>query len=216
MPHAMLRHAFALLVTVAAAACASSGGGATTNDGGLDQADAVCPSVAGDAPPVGACAHVGACLQVRGRFVCPDGTTYEGGRVWDCTCQAGQWQCAETGGLSIPDCLLDAGPPPADAGCTPHTCAALGYQCGGADDGCGHPLDCGTCGECQSCGGSGVPHVCGGGGCCPRKCDATTCGLMPDGCGGALDCGACAPGLSCGAGGVPNRCGAIVDAGGGG
>jgi hypothetical protein len=192
----------------ALAACSSGSSRVAPADAAADLADAACPIVSGDAPPIGACANAGACLQVRARGHCPDGTAYDT-RVWDCLCQSGEWQCPESGGLSIPDCLLDAG------ACVPHTCASLGYACGPADDGCGRPLDCGSCGKCQSCGGGGVPHVCGGAPCCPIECDATRCGKLSDGCGSLLDCGACGPGQGCGAGGVPNRCATLMDAGAG-
>ncbi len=44
--------------------------------------------------------------------------------------------------------------------CTPTTCAKLGYNCGVADDGCGHVLTCGACTSPQYCGGGGY-DVCG-------------------------------------------------------
>src|SRR5262249_44336774 len=47
--------------------------------------------------------------------------------------------------------------------CTPTNCAALGYNCGAASDGCGGLLQCGSC---------SAPFVCGAGG-------FDRCGLPP-------------------------------------
>ena len=44
--------------------------------------------------------------------------------------------------------------------CAPTTCAALGYNCGEADNGCGGLLSCGSCTSPQYCGGGGY-DVCG-------------------------------------------------------
>jgi hypothetical protein len=41
--------------------------------------------------------------------------------------------------------------------CMPHTCDDIGYHCGAPDDGCGTPLDCGTCGTGAMC----LMGVCG-------------------------------------------------------
>ncbi len=35
--------------------------------------------------------------------------------------------------------------------CTPASCADMGLECGGWGDGCGHPLDCGSCPNGQTC-----------------------------------------------------------------
>jgi hypothetical protein len=49
-----------------------------------------------------------------------------------------------------------------DAGtCIPKTCAQLGENCGTDGDGCGNPIDCGTCTFPAVCGGGGQPNVCG-------------------------------------------------------
>jgi hypothetical protein len=45
--------------------------------------------------------------------------------------------------------------------CTPTTCAAEGWNCGTADDGCGGALQCGGCTAPATCGGGGVANVCG-------------------------------------------------------
>ncbi|MGD0677688.1 MAG: hypothetical protein ABSC94_19905 [Polyangiaceae bacterium] len=105
--------------------------------------------------------------------------------------------------------------------CTPMTCAALGYDCGGAGDGCGDLLNCGSCSGAQYCGGGG-PNRCGGnvyvaadGGavnlCTPTTCSKLgyTCGPAGDGCGNLLDCGTCTGTQYCGGGG-PNQCGGNV------
>jgi hypothetical protein len=109
-------------------------------------------------------------------------------------------QCGNSG------LLPDGGNP-----CTPTTCAALGYTCGAAGDGCGGMLSCGTCTNPQFCGGGG-PNVCGGnnglepdGGiaCTPTTCAALgyNCGFASDGCGGVLSCGTCTNPQFCGGGG---------------
>jgi len=73
--------------------------------------------------------------------------------------------------------------------CVPSTCADLGKDCGPSDDGCGGPLDCGSCPVNETCGGDGTPGVCGG--CVPKTCagEAVNCGLLDDGCGNTLNCG---------------------------
>ena len=48
-----------------------------------------------------------------------------------------------------------------DCDCTPVTCMDMGYQCGSPDNGCGVPLDCGTCPSGATCMGG-------------------MCGCMPD------------------------------------
>jgi hypothetical protein len=104
--------------------------------------------------------------------------------------------------------------------CVPTTCAALGYNCGPADDGCGHQLSCGTCTAPQFCGGGGF-SVCGGnsnaqdGGsiCVPTTCALLgyNCGPAGNGCGGTLNCGSCASPQYCGGGGF-NQCGGNMNA----
>ncbi|HEX8792969.1 MAG TPA: hypothetical protein VF765_18615, partial [Polyangiaceae bacterium] len=100
--------------------------------------------------------------------------------------------------------------------CTPTTCAALGYTCGMAGDGCGKTLDCGTCTSPEYCGGGGFSK-CGGnngmnpdGGiiCMKTTCAALNfdCGMAGDGCGGVLNCGTCTNPQYCGGAG-PNHCG---------
>ena len=101
--------------------------------------------------------------------------------------------------------------------CTPTTCAALGYDCGLAGDGCGGLLDCQTASpSCTSpayCGGGGFNRCGGNSG--PLACNAQSCaaqgfncGPAGDGCGNPLDCGAACPaGQACGASGVPGTCG---------
>jgi hypothetical protein len=80
----------------------------------------------------------------------------------------------------------------------PKTCAELGFNCGTQDDGCGHPIDCGTCDPCIPCKGGvcagKLVHLC-----VPTTCAAkgVECGGTDDGCYGGLDCGTCPAGLSC-------------------
>jgi len=48
------------------------------------------------------------------------------------------------------------------SGCTPRTCAELGFNCGPAGDGCGGLIpSCGACNGVQICGGGGKASVCG-------------------------------------------------------
>ncbi len=83
--------------------------------------------------------------------------------------------------------------------CKPKTCAELGQQCGPANDGCGHTLDCGGCSGGSTCsGGRCVPS------CVPKRtCSGgAQCGTQDDGCGDTLTCGTCPAGLVCNG----NRC----------
>jgi hypothetical protein len=96
--------------------------------------------------------------------------------------------------------------------CTPLTCTAQGLQCGVTGDGCGNPLDCGSCAAPLTCGGGGQRGVCGepdGGVCSPLSCadQQIGCGPAGDGCGGTLECGTCTGGQTCGGAGVPGQCG---------
>ncbi len=100
--------------------------------------------------------------------------------------------------------------------CVPTTCAALGYGCGPAGDGCGNMLSCGTCTAPAFCGGGGF-NQCGGnsvvaeGGsaCVPKTCaqQGFNCGPADDGCGNLLQCGSCQAPQICGGGGSPSVCG---------
>jgi hypothetical protein len=124
-----------------------------------------------------------------------------------------------------PGGLLDDGPTligDVGTGCTPKTCAALGFTCGMNTDGCGNVIDCnppgGSCPSGQFCGGGGYSKCGtglgdggqgdGGSSCSPISCQAlgVTCGMQGDGCGGVLDCGSCPSGQFCGGAGF-NVCG---------
>jgi hypothetical protein len=75
---------------------------------------------------------------------------------------------------------LSALPDGGDAGgvvpCTPRTCADQGFNCGPAGDGCGGPLNCGTCSGLDICGGGGKPGSCGNTAPCTGLClTQTTC-----------------------------------------
>ncbi|MDP8999985.1 MAG: hypothetical protein M3O46_07730 [Myxococcota bacterium] len=137
--------------------------------------------------------------------------------------QCGSCTAPETcgaGGFS--KCGLPAGVSP-DGGrtvsCTPSTCAAFGFTCGPAADGCGGLLQCGTCAAPQTCGAGGFskcglpPGVAPDGGstisCTPKTCSALgyDCGPASDGCGALLQCGTCTSPQTCGGGGF-NKCGA--------
>ena len=115
-------------------------------------------------------------------------------------------QCGGNNGLS----------PDGGVACTPTTCAALGYNCGQAADGCGNLLNCGSCTNPQYCGGAGYDQ-CGGnngltpdGGvaCTPKTCAQLNydCGAAGDGCGNLLNCGTCTSPQYCGGGGY-DQCG---------
>lgn len=85
----------------------------------------------------------------------------------DGACGAGRWCHPEEGcrALDLPDAgpeEPDAGPPDAGPGCTPRTCAELGYDCGAPLE-CGETLDCGSCTAPDTCGGGGAPFRCGHG-----------------------------------------------------
>ncbi|SEU37552.1 hypothetical protein SAMN05443572_112142 [Myxococcus fulvus] len=91
--------------------------------------------------------------------------------------------------------------------CEPTTCVAQGKNCGVISNGCGSPLDCGTCPSGQACGTGGVPNVCA---CAPipeQTACSGKCGLVPNGCGSTWNCGGCTSPQSCGGGGTPNVCG---------
>jgi len=93
--------------------------------------------------------------------------------------------------------------------CVPMSCSQQGFNCGAQGDGCGNPLDCGSCAAPALCGGGGTPGVCGGTGCVPKTCASAgvTCGVTGDGCGNVLSCGTCPAGEACGADGTPGKCG---------
>jgi hypothetical protein len=102
---------------------------------------------------------------------------------------------------------------PPSSNCKPLSCQDQGLSCGVTGDGCGNPLDCGSCVAPLTCGGGGVRGVCGepdGGACTPSGCNGK-CGPQGDGCGGQIAC-PCPSGTTCGGGGVPNVCG-VTEAG---
>ena len=116
------------------------------------------------------------------------------GNVLDCgSCAVPQF----CGGGGFNKCGGDSGlTPDGSVACTPKTCAALGYTCGPAGDGCGGQLQCGACVAPAYCGGGGF-NKCGGNNgltpdgsvaCTPTTCTALgyTCGPAGDGCGGHL------------------------------
>jgi hypothetical protein len=81
--------------------------------------------------------------------------------------------------------------------CQPKTCSDLGANCGLAGDGCGNPIQCGTCPANQAC----VGGICATQ-CTPKDCAAQgfMCGVQSDGCGNVQNCGACVTGETCVAG----------------
>ncbi len=107
--------------------------------------------------------------------------------------------------FDLTSCIQPDVPPPPM--CTPLTCAAQGYTCGPAGDGCGNIIQCGPCVAGQICGGGG-PNKCGSP-CKPLSCgdQGFNCGPAGDGCGKQIDCGMCVMGKACGGGGLPGVCG---------
>jgi hypothetical protein len=108
--------------------------------------------------------------------------------------------------------------------CTPLTCAAKGWDCGQAGDGCGGSIQCGsgtTCPGTEYCGGGGfnkcggmkppvLPDGAPGLPCTPLTCatQGFNCGPAGDGCGNLLSsCGTCSGTDICGGGGMPGVCG---------
>lgn len=112
-----------------------------------------------------------------------------------------------------------------EVGCTPQTCASLGFECGTHSDGCSGILECeqDTCsagGDCpDGCDDTVVDQVCGlvnagtcgTPSCLPRDvCEVgddtdAVCGQLSNGC-ELVDCGGCPGALTCGAV-EANRCG---------
>ena len=95
--------------------------------------------------------------------------------------------------------------------CTPRTCQQQGISCGPAGDGCGTPLNCGSCQPPATCGG-GTPFQCStpdAGTCVPKTCNdlGFNCGANGDGCGNIIQCGSCTSPQVCGGGGKPGVCG---------
>jgi hypothetical protein len=105
--------------------------------------------------------------------------------------------------------------------CKPMTCADQGFTCGMNSDGCGNPIDCGTCTAPEYCGGGGYSKCGGGpapgpdggfvGACTPYTCATApkgpyNCGSTGDGCNNVIDCGTCPATQFCGGGGF-NQCG---------
>jgi hypothetical protein len=136
------------------------------------------------------------------------------GGVLNCgSCTAPQY----CGGNGYDKCGGNIGTNPADGGalCKPTTCAAQGYNCGFASDGCGNALMCGSCTAPEVCGGGGFDK-CGTNGftpdgsvaCTPETCVSLgyTCGTAGDGCGGVLSCGSCTAPQYCGGAGF-DKCG---------
>jgi hypothetical protein len=81
--------------------------------------------------------------------------------------------CSQSQSVTLPDGHGDAVVsvvltcnPSCSSMCRPTTCTALGFNCGIVDNGCGMPLNCGTCTPPLKCGGGqdsqGNPNVCSG------------------------------------------------------
>jgi hypothetical protein len=163
---------------------------------GGDGTTGVCGSGSGSCTPL-------TCNPIGGRYC---GNIGDGcGRALACgDCPAGQ-TCGGGGKANL--CAGMAGT------CTPITCDVAGGRfCGTIGNGCGQPLECGSCPAGQVCGAK-TPGVCAPD---PASCTALTCqtagggrycGRIGDGCGGVLECGDCTTaGQTCGGGGTANVC----------
>src|SRR5215471_6376907 len=74
------------------------------------------------------------------------------GGILDCGTCTGSEVC---GGGGFSKCGVVSSATDGGSGCVPTTCAALGYDCGPAPDGCGGLLQCGTCTGPEVCGAAG-------------------------------------------------------------
>jgi hypothetical protein len=165
------------------------------------------------APPPDGCVPETCAQQNLGCGPAGDGC----GNVIECgACQAPAscGGCGQVGVCCAPDSSIM---------CPALTCNQQNIHCGPAGDGCGHPIDCGSCPPPQTCGGGGVNGVCGAppdastGPCMPKTCAemGVQCGYAGDGCGGLAGagadpptCGTCGPSQSC----VSGKC-QVTDAG---
>jgi hypothetical protein len=196
------------------------GDDSSTNPGDVTVGTKDGPSLVGDDGGSGDGGCTAKTCQQLG-YDCGDNSDGCGGVIHCGACPSGQ-SCGN-GGFSKCGPTIITGP---DGGgiCTPTTCAALGYDCGFAGDGCGNSLDCsgdgGTCAPPTYCGGGGF-NKCGGNNglapdgsvpCTPTTCSALgyNCGYANDGCGTLLNCngdaGGCQAPQYCGGGGF-NQCG---------
>jgi len=95
------------------------------------------------------------CVQSFSSLSFPDDGGAEGGAGGGSDIDAGTDSSVKDGASSSSASTSSSG------GCVKKTCVSYGFNCGNADDGCGHILDCGLCSALQSCGGAGVNGVCG-------------------------------------------------------
>ncbi len=134
-----------------------------------------------------------------GRTVTDSGTTSDSGMTMGDSggteCPAGRHACGtgcvdDLENLPANGCRLGCGEPcpvPPDgaascnaagrctvAACTPRTCADAGAMCGTPDNGCGTPLDCGTCPG----GGACTDGTCAGAACTPDTGEANDARFM--------------------------------------
>lgn len=140
------RFATTLLACLTLSACAGGGGGGDT---GAGEDDASTPTLDAGRRDSGG----GACASGQHRCGggCIDDLPNEpdNGCRYGCgepcpTPPDGEAACDDSGTCTF------ACPPPfhrvgTECVCTPRTCTELGFMCGAPDDGCGSPLDCGSC-----------------------------------------------------------------------
>jgi hypothetical protein len=219
----------AKLVHVAAFVAVASGCGGFTaatashDDGGTTEDASIGDVGSGGQDAWAMDGEAGGCQGTRPNCYGNDKTLCCVGWSGPASCVDGAWMCGSSPapGCDGTACSTDGGTDGGgdggrDGGCTPTTCAALGYTCGFADNGCGAMLYCGGCISPQYCGGGGF-NQCGtgpDGGCSLTTCQKLgfDCGLTNDGCGNVLDCNTtdagdgCIPPAYCGGGGF-NKCG---------
>lgn len=160
-----MRACFASMVLTCLVLAGCAGGGGGGGDSGTEEDDASTPTL--DAGRRDSGSGVCSTGQHRCGGGCIDDLPNEPGNG----CRYGCGEPCPTPPDGAAACDADglctfACPPPfhregTECVCTPRTCTELGFTCGAPDDGCGSPLDCG------SCAGGGV-------------CIDGSCSCMPD------------------------------------
>ena len=168
------------LLALVTPGCASSGPGATEVDaahveGGVRDTGAPTDTGpmgdTGPRPDTGPIPHDSGVTCPSGQHACVEGCITDQPNDPSHGCRLGCGEGCPTPAMGIPACSMSGGcdftcPMPFHrvgdtCVCQARTCMDMGYMCGSPDDGCGMPLNCGTC-----AGGA----LCNGG----------VCGCMPD------------------------------------
>jgi hypothetical protein len=195
-------------------------GDACGTSGQICQSDGTCVCSETSCPACTTCGGDGQCKPCTdccdGDGVCRDGdTNIACGSSGTCDVCTGQEQCQSQTCVCVPACAgrncgpdgcngscgtctgfqtCEGGGTPGVCGCTPTTCTAQDKNCGTISDGCGGPLNCGSCAfPGEPC----TDNVCGT--CVPTSCAGKACGASDD-CGGT--CSACSP--TCPTGSCPS------------